>query len=516
MTAQLTALADRPVIVGAGLAGMLVALALAPRPVVLVSAGRLGAGGSTPLAQGGLAAALGADDSLDAHLADTIAAGDGLVDVAAARAILSRAGDVVAALERHGVVFDREPDDDYARGLEAAHGCRRILHAGGDATGARIAAALAEAIRRTPSIMVLEEVEARAIVTHDDAVCGLAAMGPGGPLVLPASQLILATGGIGGLFSHATNPSTSIGLGLQLAARAGARLADLEFVQFHPTALDRPRQPLALISEAVRGEGACLVNASGNALMAGVPGGDLAPRDVVARAIAAEIGRGGQVFLDARAALGARFATRFPAISDLLAEEGIDSACDLIPVCPAAHYHMGGIATDRSGRTSLAGLWAIGEVAATGLHGANRLASNSLLEAGAMALAAAEAINGATTRLVRLPAAIAPLPAPDAARVRPILSQHLGVLRDAAGLDAAISALTPLALGNGASSGPATIGLMMAFAALERRESRGAHARTDFPAAMAAQRQTLTLAEVLARIGAAPLAQSPLPSARIA
>jgi L-aspartate oxidase len=261
-------------------------------------------------------------------------------------------------------------------GLEAAHGRRRIVHAGGDRSGSEIMRALIAAVRQTPSITVLDGVEARRLLVADGRVAGVLAASATETLVLPASRVVIATGGLGGLYRHTTNPLGALGQGVALAARAGAVLADMEFVQFHPTALDVGLDPMPLVSEAVRGEGAVLIDESGGRFT-----DELKPRDQVSRAVWRHLGDGHPVFLDAREALGTRFAARFPAIAAHCRAAGLDPARDAIPVRPAVHYHMGGIAVDAEGRSTVPGLWAAGEVAATGLHGANRLASNSLLEA---------------------------------------------------------------------------------------------------------------------------------------
>lgn len=386
-------LEGRPVIVGGGIAGLAAALFLAPEPVVLVTRAPLGADGSSPLAQGGMAASVGTDDDADLHLADTLMAGDGLCDPEVARRILVDGPAAVAELERLGVAFDRAADGSLALGLEAAHSRRRIVHADGDATGRALVQALTRAARACPSITVVEA-EARRILMEDGAVAGLLVSGRDGGAVLRTRRLILATGGVGALFEHTTNPASSFGMGLALAAEAGAELADLEFVQFHPTALATSARPLSLISEAVRGEGALIVDRAGRRVLEAVPGAELAPRDVVARAVWRELVAGREVFLDARASLGARFATRFPSVAAGCRAAGIDPATDLVPIRPAAHYHMGGIAVDADGCSSVPGLWAAGEVAATGLHGANRLASNSLLEAVVCGRAAALSVAG--------------------------------------------------------------------------------------------------------------------------
>ncbi len=496
---EITGLDGRIAVVGGGIAGMMTALELAPEPVVLISRAALGRESSSQWAQGGIAASLGADDSAALHLTDTLAAGAGLCDPEAAKTILDEASGAIAALEAHGVHFDRSADGQFARGLEAAHSRRRILHIDGDGTGAALTCALAGAVHRCPSITVLTEADVVRLMVRDGKVSGLLLKGGAGAGLLSTSRVVMATGGLGGLFDATTNPVGNFGQGVMMAARAGAQLADMEFVQFHPTALAVPGTPLGLISEAVRGEGAILINARGERFMAAVPGAELAPRDVVARAIQAEIVRGGEVFLDGRRTLGAGFGARFPGIDRLCRAAGIDPAKQPIPVRPAAHYHMGGIVTDTHGRSSLEGLWAVGECAATGLHGANRLASNSLLEAVVMAGRAARDLGG-------LPAPVGVAeglsscglpPAADLTGVRRIVSRGLGLIRDDAGLRAAMAALLPLAESDGPSADPAIIGLAIATFALLRTESRGAHARLDHPAPLAGSTsRRLTLAEI--------------------
>ncbi|OWV84173.1 L-aspartate oxidase [Rhizobium sp. R635] len=505
MTEILEQLAGRTVIVGSGLAGLMTALTLAPEPCVIVTRAALGAETSSAWAQGGIAASMGADDSAELHLADTLAAGDGLCDPAVAAGIIAEAPAAIAALERAGVRFDRNAAGELSLGLEAAHCRRRIVHAEGDGSGAAITAALVRAVLQTPSITVLEGFEARRILMTGDHVAGLLCATANGAAILPTSKVVLATGGIGGLYDATTNPMGNFGQGIALAARAGADLADMEFVQFHPTALDSRRRPLALVSEAVRGEGALLVNGKGERFMARISGAELAPRDVVARAISAEIGRGGKVFLDARNALGGRFAMRFPVISALCGEVGIDPATDLIPVRPAVHYHMGGVATDANGRSSVPGLWVAGEAASTGLHGANRLASNSLLEATVMGMRTARDTSGVPANGIGSVIA-AKLPAPaDASLVRPIVSRHLGVLRNAGTVNGAIAALLPLAESTGPAADPAIVALLIAVFASLRMESRGAHARTDFPLRLAdAQRRRMGLSDALEIAHATP------------
>ncbi|RUW85494.1 L-aspartate oxidase [Mesorhizobium sp. M1E.F.Ca.ET.063.01.1.1] len=488
----------RPVIVGGGIAGLMAALHLAPEPVVLVSKTALGDEASSVLAQGGIAASLGSDDSPDLHLADTLAAGDGLCDEVAARRVVEAAPQAIEHLARLGVAFDRTPDGTLLLGLEAAHSRRRIVHAGGDATGRELIRAVAAAVRRTPSIAILEGVEVRRLIVEDGEIAGVLAVGNGEALTLSTGRVVLATGGIGGLFDHTTNPRGSFGQGLALAARAGAELADLEFVQFHPTALDGSRRPMPLVSEAVRGEGAVLVDERGWRFLADTPGGELASRDVVARAVWRQFEAGHRVFLDARQCLGPKFAERFPAIASLCRQAGIDPAVEPIPVRPAAHYHMGGVAVDAEGRSSLRGLWACGEVARTGLHGANRLASNSLIEAVTSAAWIAASVAAASPGAHRrLKPAIVP-PRPDASRIRPIASHALGIERDGERLRDAARTLVPIIAGDDAASDPALIALMITVAALRRDESRGSHFRTDFPRRDAQpQSLRLTLDETL-------------------
>ena len=483
---------DRPIIIGAGIAGLMTALHLAPLPVLVLARAPLGTGASSAWAQGGVAACVGPDDEPARHLADTLAAGDGVCDAAIAARVLAAGPDSIAALLGHGAAFDRAADGSLALGLEAAHSRRRIVHAA-DATGAEIMRALIVAVQHTPSITVLEQAEARRLVVEDNHIRGVHVAGPHGPLLLPASRVVLASGGIGGLFRHTTNPPEAWGQGLLLAARAGAALADLEFVQFHPTALAAGTDPLPLVCEAVRGEGAILIDDTGRRFLADQPGAELGPRDVVARGIFRHLAAGHRVFLDARAALGDGFASRFPTIAAACAEAGIDPARQPIPVVPAAHFHMGGVAVDAAGRSSVPGLWACGEAASTGLHGANRLASNSLLEGATCARWVAEDIAATPPARLRPLAARRLPPAPDTAPVRPILSRHLGLLRDGEGMAAAIRALAPLAATDGPAADPATLGLMLAVAALRREESRGAHARTDFPAHNPAFARRLTL-----------------------
>nr|WP_278116376.1 L-aspartate oxidase [Mesorhizobium sp. WSM4875]WIE94771.1 L-aspartate oxidase [Mesorhizobium sp. WSM4875] len=480
MTPDVRYIAGAPVIVGAGLAGLLTALHLAPQPVVLLSRTALGTETSSVLAQGGLAASLGADDHHELHLTDTLAAGDGLCNEAMARRVVEAVPQAIAHLIRLGAPFDCNSDSSLRLGLEAAHSRRRIVHAAGDGTGRELLSVLIAMARRTPSITILENMDALRLIVVEGGIVGLLAIGPTGVVSLPTRRIVLATGGVGGLFRDTTNPLSSFGHGLALAACAGAELADLEFIQFHPTALDCSRRPMPLISEAVRGEGAVLVDEHGRRFLADTPGAELAPRDVVARAIWNQLAAGRRVFLDARQSLGHKFAKRFPAITSACREAGVDPAVAPIPVRPAAHYHMGGVAVDAEGRSSVAGLWACGEVACTGLHGANRLASNSLAETVATAAWVAGSVAGTSAgwQWPRLPSIVPPRPDPSS--IRRLTSKALGIVRTGQALREAARALLRIAVSDKAASDPALVALLIATAALRREESRGSHYRSDF------------------------------------
>lgn len=481
MSTEISSLDNLPVIIGGGAAGLMTALQMAPEPIVLLSKAPLGAEASSLWAQGGLAAAMGEDDDPALHLADTLAAGAGLCDEAVASRLVHAAPAAVEHLAGLGVGFDRRAEGGWRLGLEAAHGRNRIVHATGDGTGREIMRALIAAVRRCPSITLLEGVEARRLIVEDNVVTGVLAVNAHGPMTINTGRVVIATGGIGGLFQDSTNPAGCFGQGLALAARVGAKLADLEFIQFHPTAFDGPTRPMPLVTEAVRGDGAILIDDTGQRFMADQPGAELAPRDIVARAVWRRRAEGHRVFLDARQHPGAEFSKRYPVISAFCKMAGIDPATDPIPVRPAVHYHMGGIAVDIAGRSSVDGLWACGEVARTGLHGANRLASNSLMEAIVCAQWVAESVRGAGSGALKSRDGEAPPPASDPSAVRPILSQGLGVLRERHGIERAIRGLYPLAGGHSAASDSALVGLLIAVAAWQREESRGAHFRSDFP-----------------------------------
>ncbi|MFC3965908.1 L-aspartate oxidase [Nocardia jiangsuensis] len=530
------------VVIGGGVAGLTAARTASLRGLRVLTLSKGGpADTATQYAQGGIAVVAPEGDSVDSHVRDTVAAGAGLCDAAAVRSIVAGGQAAVAALTDLGAVFDLGRDGLVARTREGGHSIRRIIHAGGDATGAEVQRAL-----RAAGLPVLFGAAAGEVLLGADGVRGVLVISERGTGVVHAPAVLLATGGLGQLYALSTNPDGATADGVALALRAGAAVADLEFVQFHPTVLYTPgglgRRPL--ISEAVRGEGGVLVDLAGRSVTAGVhPRGDLAPRDVVSLAIAARMRETGadHVLLDATGIVG--FAARFPTITASCLAAGIDPRTDPIPVAPAAHYQCGGVVTDTAGRTGVPGLFAAGEVARTGLHGANRLASNSLLEGlvvGERAGVAAAERRGAAaevTEVRRVAAEVAPR-----AAVQRLATAHASVVRDADGLDRAQRRLAELGRpvspddrrapeGHGAGrfaaaselpghrgsgpagaadSGPAqdpaaadalaarritavedaaltlTAKALLAAAAL-RTESRGCHTRSDHPGTVAAQ-----------------------------
>jgi L-aspartate oxidase len=494
----------RVVIVGAGLAAQYAALHLAPRPVLMISPEPLGQGASSAWAQGGVAAAMDPADSAAAHARDTVQAGAGTVDAQVAQSVTDEARTHIVDLTELGTLFDRTPKGGYVMSREAAHSFARVVRVRGDQAGAEIMRALTAQVRAAAHIQVLEGVMATGLELANGAVCGLEVIhctnGQSAPCLIRGAAVLLAGGGSGGLFALTTNPPRVRGQVIGMAARVGAVIADAEFVQFHPTAILTGRDPAPLATEALRGEGAILVNDLGERFMTDIhPDAELAPRDIVARANYRQIKAGRAVFLDTRAALGEKILTAYPTVAQYCQMAGIDPVADPIPVTPAAHYHMGGVKVDEDGRSSLPGLWVCGEASCTGLHGANRLASNSLLEAIVYGARIAEDISG----LEPLRSVLPPFDgiAWDAEKgaeaevvlrnlkavkdLRAIMSNDVGVERDAEGLRRALRGLLELedtALEvTRAYLNMITSATLVAAAALKRTESRGGHFRTDFP-----------------------------------
>ncbi len=488
-------------VVGGGIAGLSAVIRLAEQGRVLCVTKESLAESNTSYAQGGIAVAMGGEADVALHLSDTVGAGDGLVDRAAAETLVSEGPRRVEELLSWGTAFDRSAAGELLRTREGAHSLSRILHAHGDATGREIARALLMHVKTLPTVELREWTTTVDLVVEGGRVMGATLLDREERLTeVRAGAVLIASGGAGQVYSDTTNPAVATGDGIAMAYRAGAAVEDMEFYQFHPTAFLGEGAPRFLLSEALRGEGALLVNAQGERFMVALhPQAELAPRDVVARAITREALRG-PVYLDMRGVKGVEFRERFPGISGFLAEYGLDLARDLVPVRPAAHYLMGGIRTDVAGRTTLPGLYAAGEAACTGVHGANRLASNSLLEGLVFGVAAAATMTaevGSTEPLDFLSNKKKFAQIEDEksfveqwiAKLRDVMWLDAGLLRDAEGLHRAEAELHTMerSMPGGMTRRAVearnlfTVAGMIVQCALGREESRGAHFRNDFP-----------------------------------
>ncbi|HKW47372.1 MAG TPA: L-aspartate oxidase [Gemmatimonadaceae bacterium] len=485
-------LRTRVLVIGSGVAGLHTAWRASEHSDVLLLTKRSLFDSATAYAQGGIAAALGAGDSPELHRRDTLAAGAALCDAAAVQVLVEEGPARVRELQTAGADFDLEPTGDLKLGREAAHSKNRIVHAHGDQTGAEVARTLIDRVHESERVGVIEKARVLDLIVRGSECVGARLSIAGRPAEIVADVTVLATGGCGQVYRYTTNPVVATGDGFAIAHRAGARLADMEFVQFHPTALDTAENPLQLISEAVRGEGAILVNAAGERFMLKRHRlAELAPRDVVARAIFREQ-RAGKVHLDARK-LGNSFTKRFPGIFAICRARGIDPRRDLIPVTPAAHYMMGGVVTDLSGRSTLKRLYAVGEVARTGVHGANRLASNSLLEGLVFAERVARDLSHVAALKSEPPSASWSVPVftdrgaaqVSADAVRALMWEQAGIARTAKGLRFALQSLATLEerlpVGATEEQNLVQTSRLIVEAALQRKESRGGHYRSDFP-----------------------------------
>ncbi|SOC08165.1 L-aspartate oxidase [Rhodobacter sp. JA431] len=501
----------RVIIVGAGLGALYAALKLAPHPVLVISPETLGEGASSAWAQGGVAAAMAVTDSPQSHANDTEIAGAGTVDAAIARLVTEDAKSRIHDLTTLGTPFDRDGQGGYVMSREAAHSVARVVRVKGDQAGREIMETLIAEARRCPSVQVAEGVLASGLAVEAGAVTGVwveRAGAPSGRILLKTPAVLLAGGGSGGLFAVTTNPPRIRGQVIGMAARAGARIADAEFVQFHPTAIATGEDPAPLATEALRGEGAVLLNNRGERFMLPIhPDAELAPRDIVARAVYTERQAGREPVLDTRDVLGAELPARFPAVAEACLQAGIDPVLQPIPVAAAAHYHMGGVAVDETGCASLDRLWVCGEASSTGLHGANRLASNGLLEALVFARICAE---GIADLVDETPAPEVVLDFPEGGqevdedavqRLRQAMTNGCGVVRSAEGLTETLATIADIEAQATCETlrNMTATATLIAAAALERTESRGGHFRSDYPKTdpIQAKRRFLTLPEAL-------------------
>jgi L-aspartate oxidase len=492
-------------VVGAGVAGLRAAIELAEAGTVLLIAKDTLRESSSEYAQGGIAVALSDDDDIELHEADTLYAGDGLCDRAAVRTLVEEGPAAIERLIEWGAEFDRE-GKRLAFTREAAHSRNRILHSHGDSTGREIARTLARKAASLDNISFQTYAATTDLLIENGEVSGAVVYDEQNALHIPvyARAVLLATGGLGRVYSDTTNPDVATGDGVAMAWRAGAEIANIEFVQFHPTALNVPGAPRFLLSEALRGEGAVLLNEAGERFMSRYHEmAELAPRDVVARAIASELraselerAADASVYLDLTSRPAKFIRRRFPRIYETCRHYGVDISTSPAPVRPAAHYAMGGVRTDLDGRTSLPRLFAAGEVACSGVHGANRLASNSLLEGIVFGARAGRAMREAPEVLLHasVETPVALFPNATERELRALTWEYLGITRDGPGLEAALDRLQQYPMTpNPQARLPQydlrsihTVATLIARAALQREESRGAHYRNDFPEKRAA------------------------------
>ena len=492
------------VIIGGGIAGLMTAINLAPRKTLVITKSILGEGTSSLWAQGGIAAAVDPDDNPNLHAQDTIKAGAGLSDRSIVQTITDLGPKIVKELVSLGVRFDKIDEKNYQLGREGAHSKRRILKAGGDGSGYEIMGTLIREAKKCSHISFLESLTIDEIIAENNKVCGVIGRFidknvPESYVLIKANNLVLATGGLGGVYAFTTNPREVYGEGIALAAKVGAKLVDMEFVQFHPTALDVGIDPMPLATEAIRGEGGTLVNENGKRFMLDThEKAELASRDIVSKAIFAQQRQGHSTFLNCTGIDSKIFAEFFPNVSKHCKFAGLNPSKDLLPITPSAHYHMGGILVDSKGKTSVNGMWACGEVAATGIHGANRLASNSILESLSFAYIIAEDIN--TQKITEdkeidvryIKPKIKKQKTKNKIRakkyiwqLRSLMYRNLGITRNSESIILALSEIAKIEREANHLSAKLTdmifVTKFIALAALKRKESRGSHFRTDYP-----------------------------------
>ncbi len=481
---------NKIVIIGAGLAGLFTAIKLAPLHVELITSKSLGSGTSSQWAQAGIAAAMGKDDSTISHLKDTITVGGGIVDEKIAELVIKNGPDRVRDLITLGVAFDKNDQNELILRKEAAHQHNRIVSVRGDMTGKEIMETLTSVVKKSKHINVIEGYNAIELHQSNNKIFGVTIQNDNNQKFLETSCIVLATGGVGQLFKVTTNSQEALGDGVGMAARCGAVLSDMEFVQFHPTAFDIGLDPAPLATEALRGEGAKIINNNDDRFTFKYhEAGELAPRDIVSRAIFNEQKNGNKVYLDCRGNLGSKMKDDFPTVYDLCIKNNINPVTDPIPISPAAHYHMGGISCDEYGKSSVEGLYVCGENACSGIHGANRLASNSLLEAIVFADIIscdikADSINSERVNNNYTPPSVKKLDLSDLNRLRDIMTKYVGVEREQKGLEEAYRLVKEIYLKynrDGYKNNTLITALLIIKSAINRTEHRGSHYRIDYP-----------------------------------